>query len=408
MAPQRPAARRARPFYSPPTLALRQLAIGASLALMTRASPGTAASWLRRLPRLLKGLGGMVKLGCFGCHPHIVWEVTLKCNLKCLHCEVGGGEERYEELETGEALSLIDSLAELKEFRVLVLSGGEPLLRGDLFKIISYARDVGFSVFIATNGTLINRRVAKLLRHYDVGVVVSLDATTPSVHDYIRGVLGAFNRCVEGLRSLRSEPGLWAHLNITASKINVDEVPKLLDYSDALGAITDFVYSFVPAGRGGRVAGVELEEGEMLQLLEAISSRQRRIRAIVAPVALPQYWAYLSTRAGLRSRLLVEALSQLFCGCIAGSGMIYVKPNGEVWPCPFLQIPLGNALEGVARVWRGEALSSLRDRSRLKGRCGSCTYRQLCGGCRARAFLSTGDYLEQDPKCPLRALSLAQ
>lgn len=379
---------------------LRPLLMGASLALLTRARPSAAAAWLGRAGSYLRGLRGAVGLGCFGCHPHIVWEVTLRCNLRCVHCEVRGGEAQYEELGTEEALALIDCLAELKEVRVLVLSGGEPLLREDLFKLISRARDLGFSVFVATNGTLINRRVARLFRSYGVGAVVGLDATSPSVHDSIRGA-GAFEACVRGLEALRAERAPWVHLNILASRANVGEVPKLLDYSDRIGALTDFVYCFVPAGRGSRAAGLELEGEELLELMDSIALKQREVRAVVAPVALPQYWAHLARRAGVRSRALVGSLGRLFRGCAAGGGMVYVKPNGEVWPCPFLQIPLGNALEGLPRIWRGGVLEGLRDRGGLRGRCGRCAYRQLCGGCRARAYLATGDYLGQDPKCPL-------
>jgi radical SAM protein with 4Fe4S-binding SPASM domain len=392
-----------------PLFLLRQALMAIVFAWLTGVGWRQLGFWLRNVPRYLEGLMGMRGLGCFGLDPHIVWEVTLRCNLRCIHCHARGGEAqaRHGELETQDALQLIDGLAELRDFRTLVFSGGEPLLREDLFKLIAHARDLGFNVCIATNGTLISKGAARMLKESGVEVVVvGLDAMSPEVHDYVRGAHGAFKAAVRGFEEV-AEAGLWAHVNLTASKLNLSELLKLIGYGDSLGALSDFVYHFVPVGRGAEAAGSELDVEGHARLLELIAEGQRIVRSAVIPVASPQYWAYLLERRRVRSRRVVDMLGGLLRGCIAGYGMLYVKPDGEAWPCPFLQVPLGNLLkDGAKEIWAGSPLlKALRDRRNLKGGCGACIYRSVCGGCRARAYLATGDYLEADPKCPLGAIS---
>ena len=177
--------------------------------------------------------------------------MTSRCNLKCVHCHA---------------------------------FGGEPLLREDLFDLIAYAKSTGFTVFIATNGTLITKEVAKLLREFDVGVVIGVDAMNPEIHDCIRGVEGAYDAVMEGIENCIAE-NLYLHLNIVASRPNFDEIEKIIDYSDKIGVYSYFIYNFVPFGRGEEIRDYELGEEDFKALLDLIHEKQREVRAIIIPVA---------------------------------------------------------------------------------------------------------------------------
>lgn len=211
--------------------------------------------------------------------------------------------------------------------------GGEPLLRKDLFKLIAYAKDLGFNVFIATNATLVTKEVAKELKRHEVGVVVSLDAMNPEVHDYIRSVQGSFKMAMEGVRNLISED-LYVHINLTVSKLNLNEASKVLKYGASINTYTDFLYCFIPIGRGEE-GGLLLSVEELVYLLETLRLEQSNIKSTVVPIALPQYWAYLLKLRKVNSKVFIDLFGRLFGGCSAGRGMLYVKPNGDIWPRPF-------------------------------------------------------------------------
>ncbi|PCN50247.1 radical SAM protein [Candidatus Geothermarchaeota archaeon ex4572_27] len=383
--------KRVLPFYSPPTLIARQAAV----ALAFKAATGWRfeGRWLRSLRVLLRVAAGAKFAGCFGYEPHPVLEVTGRCNLSCIHCEVRGGELDADP-PLPQVYRMIDSIATVPEFRMLVLSGGEPLVRPDIYEIIRYARDVGFEVTIATNGTLISREVARKLSSLDItGVAVSLDFVEPELHDRFRGASGAWSKAMEGMKHAVEE-GLYLQVNITLSRLNFHELPQLLRLADELGSCVVLLYQFQPFGRGALREDIALTPAEFLSVMRTVASLQRDLETLVIPVGLPEYFAYLSGKTPFSGRL--------FRGCIAGRGMFYVRWNGEAWPCVFLQLSLGNVLEKPAlEIWReNELLSRLRDRANLGEPCRSCRYREVCGGCRSRAYLATGNPLAADPACP--------
>ena len=385
---------RVLPYYFPPTLLLRQL-----MALITISfSTGWKVSkrWIRDLKRLLKVAAGATHYGCFGYAVHPVYEVTSMCNLRCMHCHARGGEPYPGELDTEKAKLLIENLTTVKEFRMLVFTGGEPLVRKDIFELTEHAVNLGFNVVYATNATLIDKDKARKMERIGVlGAAVSIDSINPRKHDLFRGVNGAWKKCIEGIKNLL-DYGLYLQINITASKLNYNEIPDLIRFSDKLGAHVILLYNFVASGRGEEYSNLELSISEYLNLVKTVAELQSEVELVIVPVALPWYYASIISK----SKLPVRIVKNWVTGCIAARGMFYIKPNGDVWPCAFLPIKAGNVVnERAIDVWNSEIFKKIRDRENLKGACKNCKYREICGGCRSRAYISTGDPFAEDPTC---------
>jgi len=355
--------------------------------------------WVLQVKNLIHAGAGAKQICCFGLNPHVVWEMTSRCNLNCIHCHAFGGDASYDELSKEEAMALIDQIASL-DIRSFVFTGGEPLLREDLFDLIEYAKSLGFTVFIATNGTLITKDVAKLLRKFDVGVVIGLDAMNSELHDRIRGVEGAFDAVIEGIENCIAE-NLYLHLNIVAAKLNFDEIARIIDYGDVIGVFSYFIYRFVPFGRGEEIRDYELGRADFKALLDLVLEKQREVRAIIIPVASPEYWAYMLQKRGIHNRRLINFLGRFFGGCLAGKGMMYIKPNGDVWACPFLPVHVGNVRkERIDRIWENlHELRLMHANTRSARECSDCEYERVCGGCKTR--------MEEDLKCPFKKVKSA-
>jgi len=396
--------RRVPPYWSSPGLILRQ----AASALYV----GALARW-REMPhwfwsygfRCLPGAAGARGMGCIGFPSHPAWEITTACNLKCVHCHAYGGAAASDELTTQEAKRMLDGLAGVAEFRMLAFTGGEPLVRKDLFELMAYAQALGFTNTLATNATLIDDAVARDLRRQGVVIgAVSLDGFSAETHDSIRGQPGSFDAALRGMRALR-RAGILLQVNITAMEYNLDQMDELIALVEEKGTGILLMYQLVPVGRGRGIGQAALDLGANERLIRFLAEAQRTTRAIMEPVAGPQYWPFLLQRDGIRAGLPLRLAEAVFHGCSAGRGFGYIKPNGEVWPCPFIEISCGNVRErSFADIWTtAPLLDDLRHReSRLKGRCGECEYRRLCGGCRGRAWAVSGDYLAEDPSCFIR------
>jgi len=354
--------------------------------------------WLKHLPQLFKVAAGARGIGCFGFPIHPVFEVTPRCNLRCKHCHVRAGAGIYGELSTEDAKRVVKSLAEVPEFRMLVFTGGEPLVRQDIYELLAYATSLGFNTVVATNGTLITPEAARALKESGtMGIATSIDSTDPEEHDAFRGVKGAFEKTLKGIENAR-QAGLYLQINISISRYNLEELEELLLLADRLEAEVVLLYQLVPMGRGEEIMEAALQPEEFGQVIERTQRIQGRIRPVVVPVALPEYFVYLTKRLRLSPRIA----SWFFKGCIAGRGMFYIKSNGDVWPCAFVPIKAGNILETSALdIWRnGEAFVKLRDRGNLEEPCRSCPYREVCGGCRGRTYAYTHELFAADPGCP--------
>jgi radical SAM protein with 4Fe4S-binding SPASM domain len=225
-----------------------------------------------------------------------------------------------------------------------------------------------------------------------------LDAAS---HDFVRGVPGAFDAALQGMRALR-RAGILLHINITAMEYNMDQMDALMALVDELGTGILLMYQLVPVGRGRGIGQAALDLSANERLIRFMAQAQRTTRAIMEPVAGPQYWPFLLQRTGIRRGPLLSLAETVFHGCSAGRGFVYIKPDGELWPCPFIEVECGNVRDtSVATILNtSPVLKDLQNRERLlKGRCGECEYRRLCGGCRGRAWATTGDYLAEDPSC---------
>jgi radical SAM protein with 4Fe4S-binding SPASM domain len=370
---------------------------------------GALVGW-RRMPawfvkygfKCLPGAAGSWGQGCIGFPAHPVLEITAACNLRCIHCHTSGGGRADDELTTEEVKRLIDQLAGVREFRMMAFTGGEPLVRDDLFEVLAYAKARGFTNTLATNGTLIDDDVARRLR--DCGVVigaVSLDGFDAETHDYVRNQSGAFEDALRGVRAL-GRAGIPLHINVTAMDYNMDQLEPLMALVDELETAILIMYQLVPVGRGRAIEDAALDLGANERLIRFMRQAQRDTRAIMEPVAGPQYWPLLLQGANIEGGPLLRLAEKVFHGCSAGRGFVYIKPNGEVWPCPFIEVSCGNVRETpFATIWKtAPVFQDLRAREeRLQGQCGECQYRRLCGGCRGRAWAMTGDYLAEDPSC---------
>ena len=393
-----------KPFFLPPSLLCRQ--VGSALLM------GYLNRW-RRLPQWLlhdavKSLpvaNGALGMGCIGYPGHPVWEVTAACNLRCIHCHAVGGSAARRELTTDEGKRLIDQLAAFDGFRTLVYTGGEPLVRKDIFTLLRHSQQAGFANIIATNGTLIDEEMAwKLKDHGVVCNAISVDAATPGMHDFIRNWPGAFELAVRAVEATK-KAGIVLQINTTAMEYNMEELADLIELADRWGASIMLMYQLIAVGRGGTIPAATLKARENRHLSELIAAWQARVRTVVEPVAGPQYWPFLLQRGNLDKGLALQLAGGLFHGCAAGRGFLYVKANGDVWPCPFVEVTAGNVRQQPLReiYEKAEVFRNLRQREwTLKGLCGDCSFRTVCGGCRGRAWSLTGDYLAEDPSCFLR------
>lgn len=347
----------------------------------------------------------------------VVWDYTRKCNLNCKHCYSNARTISRKELTTKEALDVVDQLA---DFGVVALafSGGEPLARKDFFEVAKHAVDSDLYVSLATNGTLLNKQTARELREIGLNYVeISIDGSTPESHDEFRGLKGAFEMAVAGLKNCVEE-GLCASVAVTATKRNFKDIPKILDLAEKFGARRFALFNFVPVGRGVELVSQDLspEEREetLLFLLNKLLSGSKVIILATAPqlarvavthqqniegeILMPM--AHMQTT---KVNSKAAALADFIGGCGAGRLYCSISPEGNVHPCVFLPIKVGNLKEeNFGEIWLNSKLfTALRNRENLRGSCGKCNFKYICGGCRARAYAYYGYILASDPGCIL-------
>ncbi len=401
-------------IFWPPSLVMKQF--GSAVYFKHLTGWNKFYSWFfRHAFGTIPVSAGATGMGCIGYPGHPVWEVTGACNLRCVHCHATSGKAEADELTTDEGKRFIDDLIKCSEFRTLIYTGGEPLVRPDLFELMHYSKSVGLFNIIATNGTLITEEIALKLKEAGVvGVAISLDSSSSEVHNRIRQNENAFELALRGMRNVR-KAGMLLQINTTAMEYNFDQLDALQELADSEGSGIMLMYQLVPVGRGQKIEEAALKMNQNEKLLKLLAQKQRNISTIIEPVAGPQYWPYLLERRhysvgkenpsirGIRRKGYKKRLAErVFHGCAAARGFVYIKANGEVWPCPFVEVSGGNVKDRpFERIYRdSEVFVKLRNReTTLKGKCGECTYRKMCGGCRGRAWAYTGDFLSEDPSC---------
>lgn len=324
--------------------------------------------------------------------PYIVsWNITERCNLRCPHCYMDSGDEvSSQELTTDEARLVIDELTYLNRNLMLVLSGGEPMLRKDIYEIISYAREGGFIVVMGSNGTLIKEEELRLLKEAGLkGLGISIDFIEPSRHDSFRGMNGAWEASYFALRRAR-ELGIETQMDVTLTDANYHQMEHFIELAHELGVKALNFFFLVCTGRARRTDISTRNYNIALKRITELSLSEKRlmVRARCAP-----HIYRLMYESGARPSKGIK-------GCLAGRHYMRITPQGYVTPCPYMDLRAGDLRRNsILEIWEGSSLmGELRD-ERYTGRCGACEYRFICGGCRARAYAETGDLMADDPLC---------
>lgn len=333
----------------------------------------------------------------------VAWEITRRCNLLCAHCRASAEDAAYEgELSGEECFRISDEIARVGK-PLLILSGGEPLLRPDVLEIGKYAAARGLRVVLGTNGMLLTRQMAEALKGVPIARVgVSLDFPEAELQDRFRGKLGAFEAAIAGIREAQ-RAGISVQINSTITRKNAPYLDQLLSLALELGAVAFHPFLLVPTGRGKGLAAEALSPEEHERILNWVFDKQRELgqRIFFKPTDAPHYRRIVIQRGGEGGPGHPGTLNAITRGCLAGVGFAFISHTGRVQGCGYLDVEAGNLRrQGFADVWENSPLfRHLRDISLLKGKCGVCEFKRLCGGCRARAYESTEDYLQSEPDC---------
>jgi radical SAM protein with 4Fe4S-binding SPASM domain len=355
----------------------------------------------------------------------VFWESTTGCNLECIHCrrlDVSTELSRLD-LSTQQSLDFIRTLPETGR-PILVFSGGEPLMRRDLFTLAQAATDIDIPIALATNGTTINAQVARSIR--DVGfrrVSISFDGPDPATHDTFRGP-GAFDASVAGFTLLR-KLGVSMQINTTVAQHNYRKLDETYRLALDLGADALHIFMLVPVGCGASLdESIMLKGDEYERALNWIYDRSLEGKIHLKATCAPHYFRVMRQRARESGAPMPQHahphknmghpgghpgggaggqpdMSAMTKGCLAGQAVCFVSHTGEVFPCGYLPVSSGNIKEvAFPKIWReSQVFADLRDDSNLEGKCGLCEYKKVCMGCRARAFAEHQDYLAEEPNC---------
>ena len=339
----------------------------------------------------------------------VAWESTVACNLSCVHCRASAQTTpEPDELTTQEVCHLIDELAEYGQ-SIFVVSGGEPLMRPDIYEIAAHGTRRGLRVAVSPNGTLVTHEAVRQLKEAGVRrISVSIDGSTAERHDAIRGEPGAFEAALEGLVACRKDE-LGFQLNTTVMRQTRDDLLSIRDLAVRIGAAAWHVFMLVPTGRGKIDDEVSPQEYE--EILNEIHAMSQSSPIPIRVTCGPHFQRVLAQnrREGRERPNLVQSrrgghpggLDRTTRGCLAGDGYCFVSYRGDVMPCGYLPVVAGSIREQpFDEIYETSPLfQQLRELERLEGKCGICEYVRVCGGCRARAYSLTGNYMAEEPYC---------
>jgi radical SAM protein with 4Fe4S-binding SPASM domain len=402
----------------------------------------------------------------------IFWELTKGCNLRCVHCRATATElSAPTDLSTKAAREIIDQIAEVSN-PILVLSGGEPLFRSDIFQLARYGTDKGLRVALATNGTLVSKEVARMIVDSGVQrVAISLDGADAITHDTFRGIPGAFDAAIAGFRNLKNL-GMSVQINTTIARHNAHQLPAVLELAKSIGADALHTFLLVPVGCGVDIAAEQMVPPEEYErMLNWFYDRSLEGEIEMKATCAPHYFRVVRQRrvAEHRSEAAATAahgieptasrtgdsrpdsglhasgqpgqpaigptemmmpgstgielnpdgarkmvghpsshagghpsdMNAMTKGCLAGTAVCFISHQGEVFPCGYLPALAGDLRkQRFVDIWENaHVFNELRDTNNLQGKCGCCEFRNICMGCRARAYAATGNYLDEEPFC---------
>ena len=363
----------------------------------------------------------------------VIWESTRACDLSCVHCRAAAQPRRSQfELTTEEGYRLIDDIALLKP-RVFVITGGDPLKREDTYDFIEYAKSKGLEPSLTPSATplLTDGAISRMKRRGLARLAISLDASRADLHDEFRRVPGSFDLTLNAIRAARKE-GIPVQINTTVTRRTIDYLPQIVDLLQDLGIVMWSVFFLVPTGRGKQADLVTPEAVE--QLFGFLYDTSKKVPFAIRTTEAMHYRRYMLQRMAAERHESIDKLldpatglidaSTLFLqhgprtiplgvqaqsgaisraprGVNEGKGFVFISHIGDVFPSGFLPLKAGNVKhESLGDIYRSSDLfTSLRNSSNLKGKCGLCEFRDLCGGSRARAWSMTGDVFASDPLC---------
>ena len=339
----------------------------------------------------------------------VAWEVTRRCNLSCVHCRASALRGPYPgELDTGRCLRLLDEIAAFSQ-PIIILTGGEPLLREDIFEIAGYGNRKGLRMVLATNGTLLSEEtVGNMVRSGIRRVSVSIDGRDAESHDLFRGVPGAFDEAMRGIDLLK-KGGMEFQINTTITQTNLNQIEAILELAVALGASAHHIFLLVPTGRGKDLGDQSISSAAYEKTLEWFHRQSALSPIQLKATCAPHYFriVHQKDKGMIKKHPQPEDVNApphfhaMTRGCLGGSSFCFISHTGQVQPCGYLEIDCGQITKKpFAEIWdHAPIFEDLRDLNRYGGKCGACPFIRVCGGCRARAFELTGDYLAEEPLC---------
>ncbi len=328
----------------------------------------------------------------------ISWNTTYRCNLRCSHCYLDTNaltNQSASELTTPEGFRLIDQMAELNPNLLLILTGGEPLLRPDIYDLASYASRKGMMIVLGTNGNMLDDDVVKRLKASGVtGIGISIDSVSPRLHDAFRGMPGAWDDTLNGIEACRRQ-GVEFQIQTTVTKDNFREIPEIIDFSYNVGARVFNLFFLVCTGKGQDLTDITpAQYDQALHLLYGVHKKYEG-RMLVGAKCAPHYRRIVYEHDAASP--LIRAYAG---GCPAATHYCRITPEGDVTPCPYMPNVCGNVRDkSFVDVWNGAADFQTLRTAGLNGRCGACEFRNICKGCRARALATTGNQMDEDSWC---------
>lgn len=341
----------------------------------------------------------------------VAWELTKSCVLACKHCRASAVKEKSaDELSTSECLSIIDSIASTGQ-SIIILTGGEPMLRNDIYQLASYGTGRGLRMVMATCGTLLNKETCLALR--DAGIArisVSIDGSNASSHDSFRGVPGAFDALMRGIEFAK-EAELEFQVNTTITRSNLGELADIYNLAVKLGAVSFHPFLLVPTGRAEELLDEMISPAQYEQTLKWIYQRHLTSEITIKPTCAPHFYRIFREQERTAGRTVsreTHGLDAMTKGCLGGQGFAFISNTGKVQICGFLDKEAGNLrVSGYdfKGIWENSPLfQEIRNVDQYHGKCGYCEYRRVCGGCRARAFAISSDYLGEETQCLFQPL----
>jgi len=334
----------------------------------------------------------------------IAWEVTRACNLACKHCRAEAMPEPWPgELTTAEAKALIDTFPETGS-PIIIFTGGEPLMRADVFELVRHAGGKGLRCVMAPNGTMITPENAREMK--DSGIQrcsISIDAPDAANHDAFRGVSGAFDGAMRGIGYLK-DAGVEFQINTTVTRNNLDRFKDIFRLAEGLGAAAWHIFLLVPTGRAAQLGTQVISAEEYEEVLNWFYDFRKTTTMHLKATCAPHYYRIMRQRAkaeGVAVTLGTFGMDAMTRGCLGGTGFCFISAVGQVQPCGYLELDCGNVkTTPFPEIWRtSKPFLQFRDKAAYEGKCGVCEYHRVCGGCRARAFTMSGNYMAPEPLC---------